>query len=149
MSQQIKSVGKWVSIIGRYGQMYIERKYQKYDIGHGQVKFLMLLYEKDGVSQDTLAHELRMDKATTTRAIQKLESVGFVKRHPSEEDRRVNHVYLTERAIEIEKEIKAILSTWTDVITKGFSEEEKVQLLEMLKKVADNAVDYFNELESR
>lgn len=149
MSQPIKSVGKWVSMIDRYGQMYIERTYQKYGIGYGQVKFLMLLYQKDGVSQDTLATELRMDKATTTRAIQKLENVGFVKRFPCKEDRRVNLVYLTEEAIKIEQEIKAILATWTDVITKDFSEEEKEQLIEMLKKVADNAVDYLNQLERR
>ncbi|SFQ95657.1 MarR family transcriptional regulator [Desulfoscipio geothermicus] len=149
MSEQIKSVGKWVSIIERYGQMYLERKYQKYGIGHGQVKFLLLLYQKDGVSQDTLAHQLRMDKATTARAIQKLECVGFVRRQPREEDRRVNLVYLTGEAIKIKQEVKAILKTWTDVITKGFSQEEKELLLEMLKRVADNAVDYFNELERR
>jgi DNA-binding MarR family transcriptional regulator len=149
MSKQIKSVGKWVSIIDRYGQMYMERKYQKYGIGHGQAKFLLLLYEKDGVSQDTLAYQLRMDKATTARAIQKLECVGFVRRQPSKEDRRMNLVYLTEEAIKIEQEIKAIRSTWTDVITKGFSGEEKEQLLDMLKRVADNAVDYLNELERR
>lgn len=145
LSKQIKSVGKWVSIIDRYGQMYIERKYQKYGIGHGQLKFLMLLYQKDGVSQDALAHQLRMDKATTARAIQKLENLGYAKRQPSEEDRRVNLVYLTDQAIEIEEEIKEILFTWTNIITEGFTDEEKGQLLDMLKRIADNAVDYLNE----
>lgn len=147
MSEQIRSVGKWVSIIERYGQMYLERSFEQFGIGRGQVKFLLLLYQKDGVSQDSLAQELRIDKTTTARAVQKLESAGFIKRKPNNKDLRVNLVYLTDAAIKIKQEIKAILATWTDVITKEFSDEEKELLFQLLNRVANNAVDYISELE--
>jgi len=145
--KQIKSVGKWISIIGRYSQMYITRKYQTYGIGHGQLSFLMQLYQQDGVSQDYLAKKLLMDKTTTARAVQKLEKAGFVSRYPDEADRRVNLVFLTDEAKKIHKQIKSNMYEWTEILTRDFSDDEKNLLLDLLKRVADNAVDYINELE--
>ncbi|WP_372660712.1 MarR family winged helix-turn-helix transcriptional regulator [Cohnella sp.] len=140
-----ESVGKWISTLDRYFQMFISRNLRKHAIGPGQLHFLMLLYQKDGVSQNELSQKLFVDKATAARAIQILEDVGYVKRIPCEKDRRKNLVYLTEKAIEIRNEIKNTLHKWTDLLTQNMAQEEKSILILLLKKSTANAVHYINE----
>ncbi|UFJ39894.1 MarR family transcriptional regulator [Brevibacillus humidisoli] len=147
MEKPIRSVGKYVSIIDRYAQMYIARHFHKYGIGAGQLGFLVLLYQRDGVSQDHLANQLRMDKATVARAVTKLEEAGLVRREEGQEDRRVKLVYLTEQARQILPEVRATMYKWTDILTEGFTEQEKDVLFQLLQRVAGNAVQYMNDIE--
>ncbi|MBA4603075.1 MarR family winged helix-turn-helix transcriptional regulator [Thermoactinomyces mirandus] len=147
MSNHHESVGKWISTIHRYSMIYKARKFMDVGIGSGQLGFLGVLYRKDGISQDELARKLNIDKTTTARALQKLEKQGFVSRKPSERDRRINLVFLTEKAFALEPMIKSVMKQWTEILVQGFTDDERTQLLDMLKRISDNAVDYISFLE--
>ncbi|MDG6218338.1 MAG: MarR family transcriptional regulator, partial [Candidatus Thermoplasmatota archaeon] len=67
-----KSVGRYISCIHRNFHKYLQEHLQQYDLGSGHFQFLMMLYQKDGVNQETLAIQLNLDKATSARAIKKL-----------------------------------------------------------------------------
>ncbi len=67
-----------ISIIYRSHLAYMAKELKAYRIGSGQFDFLMVLYRKDGISQETLAKILKVSKATSTRAIQSLEKEGYV-----------------------------------------------------------------------
>ncbi|WP_054860378.1 MULTISPECIES: MarR family winged helix-turn-helix transcriptional regulator [Gracilibacillus] len=138
---QIQSVGKLISTINRYSEMYISRNLQQFGIGSSQMHFLMLLYQRDGVTQYDLAQRLYVDKATATRAIQKLELEGYIIRHPSKQDRRQNLVYVTEKALNIRQQIIDILGQWTDILTKEMSTSEKASLLTLLNQAAHHAIE--------
>ena len=71
-------IGKYLSIINRKGNVFITKEISKFGIGSGQVMFLMELYKKDGISQEELSEGLNIDKATTCRAIKKLEEAEFM-----------------------------------------------------------------------
>ncbi len=75
-----KSVGRIVSCIHRFTAINLHKKLEKYNIGPGQLHFLMILYRHEGINQECLAHELMIDKATSARAIKKLEEEGYVAR---------------------------------------------------------------------
>lgn len=142
-----ESVGKWVSIIHRYGQIYVSRMLSKYGVGPGQISFLMVLYQSDGISQDYLANLLNIDKTTTARALLKLEENEMIQRISKEEDKRVKLVYLTEKSRVLEPEIKSTMQLWTEIVTKDFSEAEKKLLFKLLKSVTSNAVDFVKDQE--
>ncbi|SMB79499.1 DNA-binding transcriptional regulator, MarR family [Desulfonispora thiosulfatigenes DSM 11270] len=135
------SIGRWVSILYRLGQSYLDRKLKEIDLSCGQFPFLMLLFKKDGVSQDSLAKSLCIDKGTTARAVKKLEASGYVKRVECFEDKRINKVILTQKANEIEPQIELIISQWTELLTKDFELEEKEIALKLLKRMAGNVLD--------
>ncbi|WP_243683766.1 MarR family transcriptional regulator [Methanosarcina barkeri] len=65
----------------------------------------MVLYRKDGLSQETIAKTLKVSKATSTRAIKNLEKEGYVYRQRDENDLRAYRVYLTEKGKEVRKVI--------------------------------------------
>ena len=78
-----------------------DEELEVYRIGSGQYDFLMVLYHKDGISQENLARMLKVSKATSTRAIQNLEKEGYVYRQRDKDDLRAYKVYLTEKGKEM------------------------------------------------
>lgn len=137
----LQSVGRLISIINRNSEMYINRNLQQFGIGASQMHFLMLLYQRDGVTQYDLAKKLHVNKATATRAIQKLEQLGYITRHSSKTDRRENLVYITKKAQDIREQIIDILGNWTDILTEDMSASEKTTLLSLLNQSVHRAIE--------
>lgn len=134
-----ESIGRLISCIHRYSQIHIAKELGDYNIGSGQFSFLMILYHNDGVSQESIAKALRVDKATTARAIKKLMEEGYVYKERNPLDKRVYKVFLTERAKKIKPKIIKILSEWTEFLLSDFTKEERELFTKLLIKIAKNA----------
>ncbi|KIL43351.1 hypothetical protein KP77_30570 [Jeotgalibacillus alimentarius] len=145
--QQAHTAGRWLSTVHRYSYIFLSKTFAEYGIGQGQIKFLMILFEQDGVTQEHMAGELNIDKATVARAIRKLETEDYVIRKPHESDRRANLIFLTDKAKGIESIIKKEMTHWTETLTHGFSDEERQTAIELLKRMADNAVKEVERME--
>lgn len=139
MEIKYKSIGRWVSVLYRYAQCYLDRELRQFNISSGQFMFLAALLGKDGISQESLSSILNIDKGTTAKALKKLEKVGYITRITDTDDKRVNKVYVTNKALEIKPFLMQISLNWTDTLTSGFTEEEKGQILELLKRMSQNA----------
>ncbi len=98
------------------------------------------MFARDGISQEELASSIRCDKATVTRAMQRLESQGYVERKHSTEDGRVNLVYLTDKAHNFKPTLFSILSDWTDILARGLSSKERKQVIDLLSRLVENAI---------
>jgi DNA-binding MarR family transcriptional regulator len=133
-----KSLGRFISCIYRFTQIYIGKELENYNIGSGQFSFLMALYRKDGITQEDLAHLLHVDKATSARAVKKLEKAGYVTRKEDLKDKRKYRVFLTEKGRKIELIMKRISSEWTARLLSGFSESEKEVMTTVLEKMVEN-----------
>lgn len=136
-----KSLGQLISILYRHGNSFLERELKRYNLGPGQFMFLVVLFKQNNLTQELLSTQLRVDKATTTRAINKLEEQGYVQRLSHPQDKRVNIICLTEKGRALEPIIKKISQEWTALVTKGLTEEEKEQLHAYLKIMAQNACE--------
>lgn len=132
-------IGKYLSYIYRSGQCYIAKELEKYNIGSGQYFFLFSLYGEDGVSQETLTEKLKVDKATTGRAVQKLLEEGYVERQKDPKDRRAYKIYLTEKGKRMKPIIRRVVHNWVSSLLKDFNEEEKEIMLKLLNKMFENA----------
>ncbi|WP_456276871.1 MarR family winged helix-turn-helix transcriptional regulator [Bacillus sp. AK128] len=139
---ETKSLGKWISILYRYGHVYVSRELEPYGIGKGQFMFLLVLYHENGLSQDEMARRLTIDKGTTARAIGKLEEEGYVFRQTSELDRRLNRVCLTEKAQKFKDEFFNVLDGWTEVLSQGLTKEEVSTAFNLLERMSQNAATH-------
>lgn len=133
-----ESMGRYISILYRLSNTYFSKEFSKFNIGSGQFPFLSYVYNHDGVSQEDISHGLNIDKATTARAIKKLEEEGYVKRYVDKDDKRAYKVYVTNKALDIKDEFYAILNSWNEIISFDFTEEEKDITLKLLKRMVDN-----------
>ncbi|MFH1014244.1 MAG: MarR family transcriptional regulator [Thermoplasmatota archaeon] len=115
---------------------------ERYNIGSGQFHYLMLLYHKDGINQETLSEILKIDKATSARAIRKLEETGYITRKRDQQDKRAYKIYLTKKAQNLRPTIKNILQEWTKQLLQGITKEEEQHLLDLLERIAHNATTF-------
>ena len=77
------------SILYRCTQKYYDKQLNPYEIGAGQLQFLIMIYEDEGITMQTLAGKGNFDKGTITKGIQKLEDLGYVRSVVNEQDKRV------------------------------------------------------------
>ena len=135
-----ESIGRWISLIYRQGQIHIGKELQVYNIGSGQFPFLTVLYDEDGLSQEEISRILNVDKATAGRDIKRLAEEGYVERKRNPEDRRAYKIFLTEKGKKVKPVIIRVLSSWTSILSSDFTEEEKDLIIELLKRMYQNAL---------
>ncbi len=134
-----EALGGIVSYLYRSTQVYLAKRLEPYGIGSGQFPFLMTLYCRDGINQETLARDRRFDKATITRAVTRLEQAGYVRRVRDEGDRRAYRLFLTDKGRAIEPAMREIAAAWSVMIFTGFSGEERLLIVSLLERMMENA----------
>jgi len=149
MNENRNSVARWISLLHRYGHMYVGRNLKQYNISKGQYIFLNALYKKDGLRQEQLSDYLKINKGTTAKAIKRLEEDEYIIRNVDKKDKRAYNVHLTDKAIKVKPMVRKAMTSWTNILFLGFSEEEKETCLALLERMGENAVaithDYFTE----
>ncbi|WP_256623051.1 MarR family winged helix-turn-helix transcriptional regulator [Methanolobus chelungpuianus] len=107
-------------------------------MGSGQFPFLMRLLHRDGISQEILIRELNCDRATGTRAINKLEESGYVLRETDPQDKRAYRICLTDEGRHLGPVIRQMSAIINNIVFDGFSEEEKELFIRMIRRAAFN-----------
>ncbi|MBN1334117.1 MAG: winged helix-turn-helix transcriptional regulator [Synergistales bacterium] len=131
------SPGKWLSLIHRCHNAFVDSQFKDLDIGHGPRAFLMALSHHEGLTQDELSSRLWMDKTTTARAVKKLVEFGYVSKERDPLDKRYCHLYITEKGRALIPRIRQARERFTEMMTSGLSREEMDNLMELLEKVAN------------
>ena len=96
------------------------------------------MWKQDGLSQQQLCDATFRDKPSITRLVDNLEKLQLVTRVANKEDRRINRIFLTQQANELQDKAMDLanqtLNEALDGVTNGQIEIAK----EVLQKVYDN-----------
>ncbi|HHV32288.1 MarR family winged helix-turn-helix transcriptional regulator [Caproiciproducens sp. LBM24188] len=130
---------KYCGKIMRKTQTYLDIVLRKYQLSSGGYSYLFELEKQEGISLEQISRTLGVDKAMSTRTVQKLAELGFITKIPDQEDSRAFRLYLTEKAHACLPAVREEISNWIEQITDGLSENEKDMAVELLKKIAGNA----------
>lgn len=133
-------IGKYISDIHKSSCIYFNKEFGKIGIGAGEYTFLLNLYKCDGITQEELTEKVKLDKATTARAIKKLEDKGYVKRVKKETDRRAYKLEITEKADQIREKVYLIMDEWETKVRNCFTNEESQELMKLLDKLSKSAL---------
>ncbi|WP_226584653.1 MarR family winged helix-turn-helix transcriptional regulator [Halobacillus litoralis] len=117
---------------------YIKSQLQPYNLAPEQNLIMMLLWEKDGLTQNQLADYLGKDKTNIARMASNLEKKGFIERKFCSEDRRSLELYLTESGQELKEKVIPVAESFNDDVTNGITEEELQELDRLLSKIQQN-----------
>lgn len=116
------------------------RMLSPYGLTHTQFKILMMLYHQPdkSVRQADIEEHFSMTNPTVTGIIQNLEKKNLVQRIENPRDKRSKLLALTESAREMEAEMHQLSELREQQITEKLTDEEKQQLIELLKKIIEN-----------
>ena len=134
-----REIGKYISILQRLSNIYFANELSSYQIGCGQQFFLLQIFKNPGISLQELAFNGSFDKATATRAVKKLEEEAYVRTETDGEDKRVRHIYATEKARTVVDITRNSVDSLTEVMLEGFTEEERDSAEAFLIRMADNS----------
>ncbi|MDQ5921679.1 MAG: hypothetical protein QG673_1738 [Pseudomonadota bacterium] len=115
-----------------------ESKFKNYDLQRGQFIFLTRIYENPGISLTHLSYELKLDKTTITRAIQKLIDSGYLIKQQDESDKRVWHLFSTDKCKKLYHDIIAEKNRMISICFNGVSEGESDIFRKIVNVILNN-----------
>lgn len=135
-----RKLGKDISVVYRCSQVFFDAQLKQYGLGSGQYIYLVNLYGNNGVTQQELSDIINMDKTTTARTIDKLVKAGYVRKQPSDTDKRAYLLYTTDRAEAIKHTLLELMAEWNQLLFTGFDEAERATVVALMDRVSVNAL---------
>ncbi len=99
-----------------------------------QIHHIDLINHEHNPTLSELAKTLKVTKPTVTNSIAKLEKLGLVSKIQSDDDRRIQHLHLTKKGMEISKLHDKFHSVFTEKLVSNLNNEEIKQLSAILEK---------------
>ncbi len=97
---------------------------------------LMLLNERDGVTQSELGRLLEFPDYYTSRNVDALVEAGYAERKPDPNSRRTVLIFLTAKGRDKAKELPKIIASVNSDFLEEFSKEERSTVIKLLQKAA-------------
>lgn len=136
---------KYIGVNVQRAALKLNNYYQKvvnpFDITVDQWEILIVLWEKEGITQKELAERLHKDQTNVARMLFKLEKKGFIYRVVHETDRRSLRVYLYPKGRDIKDEILAPSIEAYNKTIQGLSEAEVEIFRRVLTVMYNNVKD--------
>lgn len=138
-----RSIGKEFAIgYFHFGKLMDEKlEENNIKIRKGQTRFLVTIYRNEGMTQKELGGLLRVEKATTTKAVRKLIDMGYVYKNEDEVDRRNYRLYMTDEGKKVVPLLVEIRKEINNQALKGFSDDEKEMFFKFLDRINNHLVE--------
>lgn len=116
----------------------MHKSLHKIGLYKGQPFILFVLKEQDGITQKELAKKVKIEPASISVIIRRMEKTGLVERRKDLEDLRISRVYLTEQSKDILEKVEEEMRSVQQKCFRGFISEEKMLLRRFLIQMSDN-----------
>lgn len=127
-----------VGAVARCIHTLADVKYRQINLQRGQFTFLTRICEHPGVNLAELSALLKVDKTTTTKAVQKLMAAGYVRRERDAVDKRMWRLVPSEKALDVYPVVIAEENRSIDICFAGFSDAERAAALSLLGRMRAN-----------
>jgi len=118
--------------------LQVDRRLARHDLTHAQWLPLFKLSQGECSTLVELARTVSMDPGAMTRALDRLEAKGLVRRVRSLQDRRVIQLELTPEGREAAKVVPAVIADVHNAHLAGFTEAEWETLIDLLQRLVAN-----------
>lgn len=118
--------------------LQIDRRLAAHDLTHAQWLPLYRLSRGECDTMAALARDQALDPGAMTRALDRLEAKGLIRRERSSQDRRVVKLALTEAGRAVSLLVPAVLAEVMNAHLAGFSEPEWQVLVGLLQRMVAN-----------
>jgi DNA-binding MarR family transcriptional regulator len=127
-----------------------ERMLNKYgvEINSAQGRIMFALWQQDNISINELAKKTQLKKSTLTSMLDRLETMGYIKRARSKKDRRVILIKRTNKDKNLEKKYVELSQELTKIWYEDFSENQIIAFEQALERILQNLIEYENKMVS-
>ena len=137
-SPESESLDQLLAQICRLKHARVRALLETLGLYEGQPSMLRVLWVEEGLTHGDLARRLRVQPATITKMIQRMQKAGFVERRPDPGDERVSRVYLTESGRAVQADVRGVWHTLEKEAFAEFTEEERALLRQFFVQIRAN-----------
>ncbi len=123
---------------------HMDNEIKNEDINSGEFPFLLVLNEKDKITQKELADSLRTSEGLVTRVLKKLEKNNYITRETDPKNKRRNIITITNKGREITKKIITYQNNWEKTVFSFLRDDELNTFKSNLKFLLINAIKVEN-----
>lgn len=134
----ISSISYYITLLRKDFKSYCSKKLERYGLSPGLLFFLLYIGKHPECSQKELSDALQMDSGHTTRSLNKLEREELIEQKTNEKDKRARSLVLTKKGTEAFNASHELFYQWDNDRTKHMKQDEKEQLLHLLKKMVSS-----------
>lgn len=124
--------------IFRNAQIYLDIVLKKYELSSGCFRYLFILENNEGISQNKISKEIGNDKAMSARTICNLIKLGYIYKEKDVNDNRAFHLYLTPKANRVIPKIHEEIEALVALITANIPDEDILITMKSLSKIHCN-----------
>lgn len=117
------------------GHQLVQKRLEPYEITNIQYVVLEMLWSQDGLTAVELGKRLMIDKATLSGILERMVNGGWVVKSPGERDKRVIHLFPSEKAQALKKKLIKEREKANEELLAGFNKEEKVLFKKFLLEI--------------
>lgn len=134
-----------ITEIARVGTQYKIDNFAVYGLKACHASYLVEICNTPGISQDKLAQRICINKSNIARQAAALEEDGYIRRTPSQTDKRVMELYPTEKTLAVLPEILQILKNWETTLMDDLTPEEIELAGKVLLRMKNKASQWMDE----
>lgn len=140
-----KSIGYKVYRTSRAFQKAFDLELRhKVDITLSQWRVINILVSFNGITQKEIADKLELEAPSLIPVIDKLQNLELVERRSDPTDRRINRIYLTEKAESLYERMHECGISIIKSATKGIEQDQLNIVIEYLDKIINNLIISYN-----
>lgn len=136
------SFTKKIALLSQSASLFRDENLLSCGMSGYQAKYVLEVFNNEGISQDALAKTLMVNKSNVARQVCALESSGFIRREQSAEDKRVMLLYTTEKGKQMVPVIREANARWRDILCRGMEKNRQDELSALLDIMVENAREY-------
>ncbi|RBW55494.1 MarR family transcriptional regulator [Phaeobacter gallaeciensis] len=135
---QENSAGFLANQMARLFASGLARRLNALDLAPAQFMVLLELWDEDARTQVDLVAALDVEQATMANTLSRMERDKLIERRPSETDKRVRIVVLTEKARQLQKAAMEGAQAQNAAALAGFSPDEVQTFLSLMSRTIRN-----------
>lgn len=116
----------------------MHKSLHKIGLYKGQPFILFVLNDQDGITQKELAQKIKIEPASVSVIVRRMEKAGLVERRKDLKDLRISRVYLTKKSRDILEKVEEEMRVVQQKCFQGFIPEEKLLLRRFFIQMSKN-----------
>jgi DNA-binding MarR family transcriptional regulator len=137
-SIRLNSAGWYLKILGTWMDKNLTEELKSLGFSLNHFAIIMTLLEQDGLTQSEIGERVLLPGYATTRNIDKLESMGYLKRKKHESSRRSFRILLTVEGRALAPNLHQATKNVNELFLSYIEKEKKDEFLNILAGVVNN-----------
>lgn len=123
----------------------VDKQMTELGLTRSQLRVLLHLLRKDGLSQVEIANNLEIGKSTVGGLIDRLIEKKLIIRKSDKNDARAKRIYLTAKFEKMQGELNLMGNVVMHSLLKDISKKEQELLVKNLLQIKSNTINFLNE----